>query len=223
GSNNLSVLLGNGDGTFQPQRLYDAGDTPTSVAVADLDGDGKLDLVVANFGSGDVSVLLGNGDGSFRPQRTYAAGDGPSSVGGADLNGDGRPDLAVANAESERGTEAVTLLFGNGDGSFQSAPRRLDLTAGDKTSENRGGAGQLPGDRPMSLAVAQLNDDNRDGVIDSLDFPDLVVATVWDITVLLGKGDGSFQDPRHFATRTFPRSVAVAHVHAANHHGVVQS
>src|SRR5256712_3196603 len=94
-SNDVSVLLGNGDGSFQPALTFGAGSSPTSVAVGDVNGDGRPDLVVANASSSDVSVLLGNGDGTFQAAQSFAAGRG-ASVAVGDLNGDGRPDLAVA-------------------------------------------------------------------------------------------------------------------------------
>src|SRR5438132_377175 len=104
GSTNVSVLLGNGDGTFQNAFGYGAGTGPGSVAVGDFNGDGKPDLAVANIGSlrdnytdGNVSVLLGNGDGTFRSAVDYGAGSVPRSVTVGDFNGDGKLDLAVAN------------------------------------------------------------------------------------------------------------------------------
>ena len=94
-SNNVSVLLGKGDGTFQTQKTYAVGNGPNSVAVGDFNGDGKADLAVANYDN-NVSVLLGNGDGTFQTQTTYAVGNGPRSVAVGDFNGDGKADLAVA-------------------------------------------------------------------------------------------------------------------------------
>jgi hypothetical protein len=93
----VSVLLGNGDGTFQKQQSYQVGNEPFSVAVSDINGDGKLDLAVANRLDNTVSTLIGNGDGTFQPQVIYATGSGPTSIVAADFNGDGRPDLAVAD------------------------------------------------------------------------------------------------------------------------------
>ena len=75
--NTVSVLLGNGNGTFQAQQTFATGDDPYSVAVADVTGDGKPDIVVANVVSDTVSVLLGNGNGTFQAQQTFATGNGP--------------------------------------------------------------------------------------------------------------------------------------------------
>src|SRR5205823_4989631 len=106
----VGVLLGNGDGSFQPQRPFPVGKGLYAVAVADANGDGRPDLVVAN-GVNSVSVLLGQGDGTFATQRTFAGGIGPTSVAVADVNGDGRPDLVTANIEDN----TVGVLLGQGD------------------------------------------------------------------------------------------------------------
>src|SRR5205823_28018 len=102
GSNNVSVLLGNGDGTFQPALAFAVGGGPRSFAVGDFNGDGKPDLAVANKGSspvgaGSVSMLLGNGDGTFQPARTFQLSRAPGSIAVGDFNGDGKQDLAIAN------------------------------------------------------------------------------------------------------------------------------
>src|SRR5437867_2998281 len=94
---NVSVLLGNGDGTFQAARTIDVGITPAFVAVRDVNGDGRPDLAVANFRSNDVSVLLGNGDGTFQAPRNFDTGTGPLSMVVGDVNSDGQADLAVAH------------------------------------------------------------------------------------------------------------------------------
>jgi hypothetical protein len=110
-----SLLLGNGDGTFQAAQNYAAGDSPTSVVVRDFDGDGHLDLAVANGGydyrgfPGNMSVLLGTGDGTFQAAQNYAAGAGPTSVVVGDFNGDSYPDLAVT------AREGVTVLLNAAD------------------------------------------------------------------------------------------------------------
>ena len=115
GSNDVSVLLGNGDGTFQTQVTYAVGTDPSALVAGDFTGDGRTDLAVANLGSNDVSVLLGNGDGTFQTQVTYAVGSAPDALVAGDFTGDGRTDLAVAN----HGSNDVSVLLGNGDGTFQ--------------------------------------------------------------------------------------------------------
>lgn len=98
GSNDLTVLLNRGDGTFAPLANYPTGGTtPYGVAVSDFNGDGNPDVVVANSGSGNVSVLLGYGDGSLQAPSLLSATGGPVDVRVGDLNGDGLPDLAVAD------------------------------------------------------------------------------------------------------------------------------
>ncbi len=103
----VSVLLGNGDGTFQTAVSYNSGgESATSIAVADVNGDGNPDLLVANecdssgncLNGGVVSVLLGNGDGTFQAAVSYNSGGYEAySIAVADVNGDGYPDLLVAN------------------------------------------------------------------------------------------------------------------------------
>ncbi|NES91229.1 MAG: DUF4347 domain-containing protein, partial [Okeania sp. SIO2B9] len=96
-SNDVSVLLGNGDGTFAAPTNFAVGDNPLSIAVGEFNGDGNLDLATANVLSDDVSVLLGNGDGSFAAPTNFAVGDNPLSIAVGEFNGDGNLDLATAN------------------------------------------------------------------------------------------------------------------------------
>ena len=88
------------------------------MAVADLNGDGKPDLVIANYGGNTVSVLLGNGDGPSSPSRPSRR-QSPDRVAVADFNGDGKPDLVVANYDDN----TVSVLLGNGDGTFRATGR----------------------------------------------------------------------------------------------------
>jgi hypothetical protein len=121
GTNNVSILLGNGDGTFQPRMTYAAGLAPVEVEVADFDNNGVADLAIPNltFLVAEISVLLGNGDGSFQPRRTFRAGPVAVGVAAGDFNLDGAQDLAVAN----RISADISVLLGNGDGTFQNEVR----------------------------------------------------------------------------------------------------
>jgi hypothetical protein len=100
--------------SFYTAPTFPLGTTPEAVKSADLNGDGKADLVVVNQGSNTVSVLLGNGNGTFQPKTDYATGTSPVDAALGDFNGDGKADLVVAN----RGSNSLSVLLGNGDGTF---------------------------------------------------------------------------------------------------------
>ncbi|HTN92375.1 MAG TPA: VCBS repeat-containing protein [Sorangium sp.] len=169
GTGGLRVLLGNGDGTFQAPVLYAVGNQPTAVQVADFNGDGRLDVVTANFVGSSLSVLLGNGDGTLQPAVDYAApgANTPNDVAVADVNGDGRLDLVSANFNGQ----TLSVWLGNGDGTFQPA------------SVFPSGASGVG-----AVAVGDLNGDGK---------PDIAAAhqNSADVTLLLGNGDGTFQAP----------------------------
>jgi hypothetical protein len=167
GSNDVSILPGNGDGTLAASVEYPAGTSPSDVAIGLFDPGSVPDLVVANEGSNDVSVLLGNGDGSFGAQTSIAAGTGPSAVVVGDLDGDGEVDLAVAN----RGSSNVSVLFGNGDGTF------LNLVE------------YAVGTDPADVAIGDLN---RDGLPDLVVANEHF--STESVSVLLGIGGGVFAD-----------------------------
>ena len=100
GSSDVSVLLGNGDGTFQPAVNYPVGDNPRSATAGDFDGDGKMDLATANSGSNNVSILLGNGDGTFQSAANFGADSNPFGIAAGDFDHNGKLDLAVANFDA---------------------------------------------------------------------------------------------------------------------------
>ena len=138
-TNIVSVLLGNGDGTFQAPQTYATGPGPQGVTTADVNGDGNVDLMVANWRSNNVSVLLGNGDGTFQAQQTYATGNNPFGITTADVNGDGKTDLVVTN----QGSDTVSVLLGNGDGTFQAQQT------------------YAAGSSPFGITTADVNGDGR--------------------------------------------------------------
>jgi hypothetical protein len=188
----VGILLGNGDGTFQPEQIFAVGFFPDQVVVADVNGDGKPDLITVNQGGGSgskypgsVSVLLGNGDGTFRQQHTFAISSGRvgnASLAVTDLNGDGIPDL-VTNARGIGFFGRETVWLGNGDGTFRQ-PQVVPVDSGG-----------------YELAVVDVNGDGK---------PDIITDNQSDyvyyryapptVSLLLGNGDGTFQPPKIMPT-----------------------
>lgn len=119
--NNVSILLGNGDGSFQVAVNYKAGANPYFVTVADFNGDGKSDFAVVGA---NISVFLGNGDGTFHSPVNYIVGIGARTIAVGDFNGDGKTDLAthIGITTPVGQINDICLLIGNGDGTFQSPP-----------------------------------------------------------------------------------------------------
>ena len=137
--NSVSVLIGNGDGTFKAAAHYPVASDPRSVAAADLNGDGRADLATANYNSGTVSVIAGNGDGTFRAAVDLPAGAKPVSILAGDLNGDGRADLAVSNSVTDAPAVGV-MLNQTGAFSISGTVRAGDGTALEGVTIVLGGA-----------------------------------------------------------------------------------
>jgi hypothetical protein len=148
----VSVLLGNGDGTFQSAVIYDGGTPCGLVAVGDFNGDGKPDLAL--FSPPD-RVLLGNGDGTFQSAIPFQAGGYSSLVAVADFNGDGKLDLAQANRANTQSPpgSTVSVLLGNGDGTFQNA---VNYALGTDVDPLVLAVGDFNGDGKPDLAVADF-------------------------------------------------------------------
>jgi hypothetical protein len=181
GSDNVSILQNNGDGTFASAVDYGAGDYPFSVFCADLDGDNDLDLAVANSGDNNVSILINNGDGTYQTAVNYGAGYSPYSVFCADLDNDTDLDLAVANRYGAN----VSILMNNGDGTFQSAV-------------NYGA-----GDAPVSVFCADLDNDNYLDLAVANAYSD-------NVSILMNNGDGTFQSAVNYGAGDAPVSVFCA-------------
>ena len=143
--------MGNGNGTFQTQLSLPGGACsapPCGAAAAvpgDFNGDGAQDLVVVDYRSFEVAVLLGNGDGTFGAPVAYPTGPSPATIAVADFTGDGVLDLAVPNWNFNSGN-TVSVLVGNGNGTFQAADRDV-----------LGGRGVL------GIAAADFNGDGNPG------------------------------------------------------------
>ena len=190
GAGQIGVLLGKGDGTFQPVVSYFSGGAIGSgVSLADVNGDGLLDAIAMNScqelgggcDNGSIGVLLGKGDGTFFPVVPYPASFSPISVTIADLNGDGHQDVVVFGEESLPTTTQETqlsVLLGNGDGSFQP-----------ETKYSGGGYG------PTWVAIGDVNHDGKLDAIVANVCHSLDECASGRLSVFFGTGDGSFHSP----------------------------
>ena len=193
----LSVLLGNGDGTFQvPISSSSGASSPTSLARADLNGDEIDDLVVTDGSSfsGSVVVLLGVGNGTFQAPRRFNTDRSPSSVAVGDLNGDGIPDLAVSN----RDTQNVTVLLGIGNGMFQAGVDFFVL-----------------GTSPAAVVLGDFNADGRLDIATANSFTNNVsILLNNEVSKAAVLGPVSFVDVGEFGAGSFPRAMVVGDFNA---------
>jgi uncharacterized protein (TIGR03437 family) len=200
---NIQIFLGHGDGTFTEGAAVNAGLTPVSISAADFNGDGKVDLAVTNVDQNNVTVVLGKGDGTFQPPSTIPVpppaicpeglqGCLASSLVTGDFNGDGRMDIAVGL----HGGGTVSILLGNGDGTFKPAVSYpAGLGAGPISFLT---TADLNGDGKLDVAVA---DPNSNG-----------------FSFLMGNGDGTLQAPVEYVTGAEPAYFALL---AGNGHPVL--
>jgi large repetitive protein len=178
----VAVMLGRGDGTFEPAVYYTIDSSLESVAwiaASDFRGDGNVDLAVADRLGQNISILLGNGDGTFQSPVQYpTTGVGPTFVAVGDFNNDGKPDLIVADAPY------VSVMLGNGDGTLQ-PPKDNSIFS------------------PAGLIPLAVGDFNHDGNLDAA-----VISTA-GLGVLLGNGDGTFREGAQYTVGEFSNSITV--------------
>jgi len=182
GNNTLSVLFGNGDGTFKEQLSLVVCREPRAVALNDYNRDGRIDLAVACAGSDQIAVYFGLDNGAFGGGERYAVRKTPVSIASADFNGDQKADLAVALRNDK-----IKILLGNGDGSFLDGP----------IYEH--------GDTPTSIAAADLNGDGKIDLATSNGGPMSSAVSIW-----LGNGDGTFRQGEDYRTGKRPLGVFFA-------------
>lgn len=228
----LDVLLGNGDGSFSPVATPTAGHYTTSIAVGDYNGDGIPDLAAASLDDYTVTILLGNGDGTFRAGPSSIPITAQDMVTG-DFNGDGIADLATAEGY------AVSIFLGKGDGTFTAAGKNtwpgvnpLYLAAGDFNGDgltdlsvtdtavrgtmflllNKGdGTFTKTGLSPttgFTVGGITAGDLNGDGSLDLI-FANYDGGSGDSVTVLLGKGDGTFQAPKLYGATPYGQRAVV--------------
>jgi hypothetical protein len=226
---------------FAAQQTYAVGNGAIALVAADLSGNGRVDLVTANYNDDTISVLLSKGDGTFSAAQTYTVGSLPWGLAVADFNGDGHPDIAVSNF----GGDSVSVLLNKGDGTFSAAqtyavgahPEGIataDLTGdghadlvvvnhGDEITDGtvsvlmNNGDGSFAAQETYSVGVGPafvaIGDLNGDG------YPDVAVSNFVDnsVSVLLNNGDGGFAAQKVYPVGNGPACVAIADLNGDGH------
>jgi hypothetical protein len=174
---NLSLLLGNGDGSFGPEQPLGDNIARGSVVTGDFNADGMPDFAATNRERGSISVFLGRGDGTFGPETLFPVGYDPSQLTAGDINGDGMPDIVVVNRTDyyPAVTGDLSLLIGRGDGTFAAEIR------------------MAAGSSPASATIADYDGDGHaDLVVVNEGIFDILGSGVGFVVLFQGHGDGSF-------------------------------
>ncbi len=187
GNNTISMLLGNGTGSFPTKTQYAVPGNPVAIVHGDFNGDGKQDVATADERLSEISVLLGNGDGTLQTHQEFSTGAQPVALATADLNGDGKLDIVTANLNAN----TVSVLLGNGDGTF-------------KTHKDYG-----TGKGPSGVAIGDFKGDGKLDLV-------VVNNTDATVSILLGNGDGTFQAAVPYSTAIGPNSVVVGNFTSAD-------
>ncbi len=196
GQGSIQILLGDGAGSFHLSQTFQAGMNPGNLVVADLNGDGKPDVVMVDSGQlgqsnqpGGLFVILSQAGGTFANPVSYSAGANPAGAAVGDLNGDGKPDLAIATSTLDSTgfrQGSLEVFFNDGKGTFAS-PAITPIDSG-----------------PVAIAISDVN---VDGV------PDIVISNCCgfnDLNLLLGNGDGTFQALQEIPAGASPQGMAIA-------------
>ena len=181
-SNTISILLGNGDGTFKDQIQVHICQEPRALTMGDFNEDGHDDVAVACAGDDGIAILLGHGNGRFEEGQRYPVHRAPIALATDDINRDGHADLAVALRNDK-----VKIFLGNGTGEF------------------RHGVQYEHGDTPTSVALSDLNGDGKLDMVVTNGGPMSNAVSIW-----LGNGDGSFRAPKDYSTGHRPLGVSFA-------------